>query len=991
MIDTIRPFTTIAEREYSLAPIIPETNWEMQYVSRRETYSAYFADYSDPTNATLASVEITNSRGEKRWINYKLVGAAPTGVTVDGEMITFVNCMDGVDLQYHVTPWGLKENIIIKKSGTPISFTFSLKMDGVVAKHNPLAKDIEFLDADTNELLWKIATPSAIDAAGYELDGIRYEMGKVTLNNTEYDTVAMNFYDMLWFSEIAQYPVSLDPTTIIITSYPDFYTGDSKQSNYAVLSNGWAVIGAGNALYVTKNNGASWSRLCYFTGAYFRGQENNTSAVTAYGTMVTVAYTVSGNLKCCTFDATTVQDVDKDSSATIIHTSSYYGSNVFAGCLASGKRIIVVQAYINSSYDGLFCFTSTDGVNWSSNSWFSWNRANGYSCDKVGFRVVGETATVVAQYDYWNGSNHTYTPKSWYFSSTTFTNGGNFDTSAGTNCRDMPQSFTQDPFNGRIWMIYWHDTSVGNGEYRLKYTTGYGDWTYVTTSSSDYIPITALSIGKVAKIFAKSVGGSGAPYAIFKKESTDAITWGTDVQISDSMSEVLGEPKAFMIGSAALIAYYSISGSGYTRLGACSILYNTNPTAPTGLTRANFDATEASALTWTFNDPDAGNSQSAYQLQIIRVSDGVAVVDTGKVASITSSYTLTAGTLENNKQYQWKVKCWDNSDAVGPYSDLATFYTSAKPTVTITTPALDGATVSGPSLTTTWSMSDPESEGQGAYQVKFTSSADAVLWDSGKITAADVRAKLIDYTLANSISYKVKVTVWDPKGIASAEAVRTFVTSFTPPPVPTFITAADMERACITLTITNPAPGAGEPAVSYNDIYRDGVRIATNMPGTFTDYSVASGQTYTYKVIAIAANGTLSQSIDKAVSVTFKYARLELVSDHSQWIKLMLDPERSEKRQSERTMMRFAGRTAPVAEFGESTEINIDCQYTITSLLELNKLRSIIDANQIMLYRDSRGRKEYVTTDSLDIDDRFRPEKYSVKFTLERTSYSEVV
>lgn len=62
--------------------------------------------------------------------------------------------------------------------------------------------------------------------------------------------------------------------------------------------------------------------------------------------------------------------------------------------------------------------------------------------------------------------------------------------------------------------------------------------------------------------------------------------------------------------------------------------YNVAPTAPTLTVEPNFDATTACTFQWTFNDPNVGDTQSAYQLQI-NTSGGVFEYDSGKIASAT--------------------------------------------------------------------------------------------------------------------------------------------------------------------------------------------------------------------------------------------------------------------------------------------------------------------------------------------------------------------
>ena len=98
---------------------------------------------------------------------------------------------------------------------------------------------------------------------------------------------------------------------------------------------------------------------------------------------------------------------------------------------------------------------------------------------------------------------------------------------------------------------------------------------------------------------------------------------------------------------------------------------NQPPTQPT-LTfpeeNARFDPSASVTFTWTFNDPDAGDSQSAYQFQLDDNSDFASpIIDTGKVTSSESSTTQTLPSTVG--LYYWRVKTWDSQDAEGEWSN----------------------------------------------------------------------------------------------------------------------------------------------------------------------------------------------------------------------------------------------------------------------------------------------------------------------------------
>ena len=93
------------------------------------------------------------------------------------------------------------------------------------------------------------------------------------------------------------------------------------------------------------------------------------------------------------------------------------------------------------------------------------------------------------------------------------------------------------------------------------------------------------------------------------------------------------------------------------------------PTLNSPQANERFDPTTSVTFAWTFNDPDAGDAQSAYRFQLDDDSDfsSPIIVDTGKVSSSTSSTTQTLPSTVG--LYYWRVKTWDSYDAEGEWSE----------------------------------------------------------------------------------------------------------------------------------------------------------------------------------------------------------------------------------------------------------------------------------------------------------------------------------
>lgn len=74
---------------------------------------------------------------------------------------------------------------------------------------------------------------------------------------------------------------------------------------------------------------------------------------------------------------------------------------------------------------------------------------------------------------------------------------------------------------------------------------------------------------------------------------------------------------------------------------------NQAPTAPTLWTRSNFDGSASATFQWTFNDPDVGDTQSGFELDINSAS-GVDYYDTGHLTGTISFVGQGAASAANN-------------------------------------------------------------------------------------------------------------------------------------------------------------------------------------------------------------------------------------------------------------------------------------------------------------------------------------------------------
>ena len=95
-------------------------------------------------------------------------------------------------------------------------------------------------------------------------------------------------------------------------------------------------------------------------------------------------------------------------------------------------------------------------------------------------------------------------------------------------------------------------------------------------------------------------------------------------------------------------------------------------------------STPVAFFSWTFTDPDPGDSQSAYQVQVDNNSNFPSPEDdSGKVSSGSNSYATPLGKLSYNTTYYWRVRVWDTDNLVSPWASGPSFTTPkhAYPTI----------------------------------------------------------------------------------------------------------------------------------------------------------------------------------------------------------------------------------------------------------------------------------------------------------------------
>lgn len=333
----------------------------------------------------------------------------------------------------------------------------------------------------------------------------------------------------------------------------------------------------------------------------------------------------------------------------------------------------------------------------------------------------------------------------------------------------------------------------------------------------------------------------------------DEVEVNATVGATGSTNHAIRVHRHHLAGEEVLVSVANEDGGAHSLLFVADEL-NAPPTQPTLTPEPNYDADDPATFEWTFNDPNSGDTQSAFELEIDNASTGASAYRSGKVTSATESHTVAGGTLTNGVDYRWRVRTYDSLDEESPWSDYATFTTSNTGSVTITDPPSDN----DPSIITanvevTWNVTGATQEDYRVVVVRTDTGAEHL--NTGWVTSTNTTYEVTG--MASDTEYRVEVTVRDT-GVESNTATRLITPDYDSPEQPVVTTSVHSDDGYILVAVENPAPQGDRPNPTANQIYRRQagsgeawLLVATIDPNaSHRDYTAASGTTYDYKARA---------------------------------------------------------------------------------------------------------------------------------------------
>lgn len=417
-----------------------------------------------------------------------------------------------------------------------------------------------------------------------------------------------------------------------------------------------------------------------------------------------------------------------------------------------------------------------------------------------------------------------------------------------------------------------------------------------------------------------------------------------------------------------------------------TVAHNRPPTKPTNLNpkSTTVDRTQVICVSWKHNSPYSESPQSKFELQY-SLNDGVSWLSIIR-NTIEEFYYFPANFFDAGQRVYWKVRTFDQFDLASPWSDQAVFIAQDPSDAPIIIEPTDTIPVARPTIV--WSAVD-----QYSYQVQVLEGS--IVWDSGEVVSL-AKSATVGIDLETEHTYTFRVRIRNTYQLWSDWQETTQLVSYSPPALPYLDVVPD--NGYLLVKISNPIPVYPEPEVLYSDLYRDDgngwIRIATNLLSNakYRDYNVAANKHYEYKVRTFAVNGTFADSNSAGSETPLRGIWLHDVNDTSSAINIPYNRDIRTTWETNMALNNYAGRTYPIADFGESE--NYTYTVTITTVDEEDatwwlRLCELIKRKTILCVRDYKGRKVFGVAKSLDESQLFFGNE--VPLEISAIEYSEVL
>lgn len=175
-------------------------------------------------------------------------------------------------------------------------------------------------------------------------------------------------------------------------------------------------------------------------------------------------------------------------------------------------------------------------------------------------------------------------------------------------------------------------------------------------------------------------------------------------------------------------------------------------------------------FSWTFSDPDPGDMQDAYQLEV-GTSAGSSDMWNSMKQQPDASQSVQYGSvgppstaLARGILYHWHIKTWDKLDLEGEYTSDQTFMINQLPIASdLKTEGLtDPQDLKTLTPTFSWTYQDPNGDSQNQFEIEVGTSLDGNdMWDPSVFSGSSTSIQYSGSPLSICTLYHVRVRVYD--------------------------------------------------------------------------------------------------------------------------------------------------------------------------------------------------------------------------------------
>lgn len=379
-------------------------------------------------------------------------------------------------------------------------------------------------------------------------------------------------------------------------------------------------------------------------------------------------------------------------------------------------------------------------------------------------------------------------------------------------------------------------------------------------------------------------------------------------------------------------------------------------------------------FSWAHNpSPQSNLPQKGYNLQI----SGDGLTWETITATSTNQYADVPIAKIPSGNFYWRVQTIDTDDAPSDYSDQAyAYYGTAPAAPSIVTSVFASAK---PRLIWTTTFA------QSAYKVQILKGATYIV---------DITAESSDQfydvpvALENGQQYTVRVSARDEAAHYSAWAEDAITANYTIPTTPSFMLSK--KKDSIDIVISHNQTG-----ILRYDIYRaapgdtDFIRIGSTSTKKYVDWSVMDGENR-YKVIAVNASGE-SEGTQQSTTFELTTGWLTPVDDPAHPFEVRYNVQDRYYTDYDVSMMEYAGREKPVAEFGQIAQRSISVSFATNDKDAYKALERVIQLRKTVLYRNARMKMYGVCISPSDQPADYYGMIYNLSFIINEVEHSEVV